>query len=126
MVQEMQEWKRGFSLSKVLPESLSKSIPIGDVVKGIVDQLKRDADVLSEAEEGGLPVGGGVRDDGADSTGGGDQSRRLVFDDAKVFGLRDRRITVVVELENLTFGHLSTSFRQDFIGALAPKPDDLA
>jgi hypothetical protein len=56
MVQEMQERKRGLSLSEVLPESLSKPIPIGDVVKGIVDQLKRDADVLSEAEEGGLPV----------------------------------------------------------------------
>ncbi len=49
-----------------------------------------------------------------------------MFDDAEILGLRHQRIAVVVQLQNLAFGHLPTGLGQRFVDALVAEIDDLA
>src|SRR5918997_7145854 len=114
----MQERKSGFSLAEVLPERLAEPVAVGGIIQRVVDQLKRDSDVLSEPEQGCLFVQRYAGDNGADSARGGDQSGYFVFDDAEVFGLGDGWIPVVIQLQHFAFGHLSACLRKHFIDAL--------
>ena len=125
-MQEVQERKRDFALSEILPQGLTQPVSVRRVIERVVGDLKGGSEMLAEAEESRLLIKRCVADDAADSAGCRNQARGLMFDDSQVFRFRNERVAVVVELQHLALSHFPAGFRQGFIDCLISKPDDLA
>jgi hypothetical protein len=101
----MDQRKRHFSFLKVLADGLAKFIFAGDVVQGVVGDLKGRTEPQAESGQGVDLLLGGAAQDRARGTGRRHEDGCLFLDDGQVFRFGDVDVAAFNELKDLAFGH---------------------
>ncbi len=104
VIHGIDERQRGLALRQVVPDILAELFRLGVVVQGIVDELKRAAEVTAVVGQALLHGLALLREDGAELGAGFEQLGGLAVDDLHVVPLGDVGVIAVHELQDLAFG----------------------